>query len=509
MMFFSKRVRQLMLVVLCVLFPATTTVAASRGAEVAVLPLQDISQGHNGLDLPFTRYLVKRLAKSGTRISRSEAVIAFMSNNRIRIPGRLETYYITRLGEALGVGFVLMGTVIQNKEVPSPSLGLTLNLVRTNDARTIWSYVGGVSAADHRKLLGLGEAKSAEALEPVLVDQILRSWPGDIFKRQRQLPTSIDSVVLEPREVMPGGEVHCHVRLHTLWLQGSAPRIFLQADDQIYPATESSDGKTYEASWIAGKVDGNFPVTLVLEWPHYGRTETEQLGSYLVDGVAPLIDLSLKGAAPDTDPPLFRDQVIIVPHKVIRKPIARWRITFQNQDDVTVAHQTMTGDLPNALVWNGENSIGTLERRGIYRVKLEVWDGAGNEASATKRFELDRLPPLVTVSAIKEGQKVKFHLKKLDAKNLSKVPLAFWRLEMWSTDGKLLKSAEGEKLPVQIGMELPAGVNNKDMWGTLEAQDILGNSIRRHLSDLLKPKHEKVKKKVEKKTATKAWVKEF
>lgn len=511
MIFFSKRVRRLILVTLCILFPATPAVAASLGSQVAVFPLQDLSQGHNGLDLPFTRYLMKRLRKSGTKTSRLETVIAYMSNNRLRTPGRLETYYITRLGEELGVGFVLLGTVIQRKEFPVPSLGVTLNLVRTSDARTIWSYAGGLSAADDRKLLGIGGAKSADALEPALVDRILSSWPGDTLKRQRQMPTSIDSVVLQPRQVKPGGEVHCYVRLRNLWLQSRAPRVFLKADDQIYAAKVSGDGTTYEASWIAGKEDGSFPVMLVLQWPHYGRTETERLGSYLVDGVTPLIDLSLKGAIRETDPPLFRDEVVIVPHQVIRKPIARWRITFRNKEDVLVAVQTEEGDLPQALVWQGENGFGKLERKGVYQAKLEVWDEAGNEASATSHpFALDRIPPFLEVSVVKEGQKVKLGLKDLKEHH-NKVPLAFWRLEMWSKEGKLLNTAEGEDLPAkEIGMELPADAADKDIEAVLDVQDILGNTSRRKIHDIFKvSKPKKVKKKEEKKTATKAWVNEF
>jgi len=219
--------QKLALTVLFVLFAASMATGASSVAPVAVFPLQDMSQGRNGLDFPFTRYLIQRLQENGTEISRLDTVIAFMSNNRIRHSGQLETYHITRLREELGAAYVLLGTVIQNKDLPKPSLGLTLNLVRTNDGSTIWSYVGAVSGADERNLLGLGEATTARELEPVLADEILSRWPAsEILNQEQQSSASIDSVVLQPKKVVPGTEVHCTVRLRNLWLASRAPGFF-------------------------------------------------------------------------------------------------------------------------------------------------------------------------------------------------------------------------------------------------------------------------------------------
>jgi len=502
------KITALTLVILCVQFQAAEAAGANSSvAPVAVFPMQDMSQGRNGLNFPFTKYLAKRLEESGSEICRFETVISFMSNNRIRIAGQLETYHITRLREELGASYVLLGTVLQNKDAPVPSLGVTLNLVRTNDARTIWSYAGAVSGAEHPKLLGIGEAKYAEELMPLLADDIMNLWPGDILNQEQQGSVSIDSVALQPKQVVPGAEVHCTVRLRNIWLENRAPRVFLKADDQIYAASLSPASNTYEASWIAGKEDGRFPVTLILEWPLYGRTETVQLGYYLVDGVAPLISLNLRGEVMEGDPPVFRDKVIVVPLKLIRKPIVRWYINFRNKEDVVVAAQKGKGELPEVLIWRGQNLImERAEKEGLYQVNLEVWDQAGNKASASSRFLLNRLRPQVELAAEKTGQDVT-----VDLKHRSKVPLAFWRLEMWSKEGKLLKTAEGKDLPVQIGIELPSAEENQDIEGTLVVQDVLGNKASRKFDNLLRPPEPEKPKEgiIEEKTATKAWVEEF
>ena len=112
----------------------------------------------------------------------------------------------------------------------------------------------------------------------------------------------------------------------------------------------------------------------------------------------------------------------------------------------------------------------------------------------------------MAVAAAKEGREVM-----VDLKHDSKVPLAFWRLEMWSKEGKLLKTAEGKDLPAQIGIELPTAKEDQDIEGTLEVQDVLGNKALRKLDNLLRPPEpEKSKKEIiEEKTATKPWVEEF
>lgn len=507
------RIQQIFIVALLVLLQATMagTARAETSAPVAVFPLQDMSHGRNGINIPFTKYLAERLAASGTKICRQEAVIAFMSNNRIRVAGQLETYHINRLREELGAAFVLLGTVIQKEDKPAPALGLILNLVQTSTGRTIWSYVGAVSAADHPKLLGLGEAKTARQLEPILGDDIMRSWPGESLKQQQKKSTSVDSIVLTPREVVPGAVLHCRVRLRNRWLENRAPRVFLQADDQIYAAAWNQASNTYEASWIAGQTDGRFPVTLIVEWPLYGRTETVSLGYYLVDDVQPLIALDLKDEGMEGDLPIFRDKVVIVPRQIIRKPIARWQISFSTDDDVVIAEQKEKGDLPAMIIWRGQTGMGSMLTEGDFTVRLEVWDEAGNNASDSKKFELKKTPPVVMVAAAKEGQQVKLDMKMQGyGKHADKkIPIAFWRLEMWSNKGKLLENTEGKDLPAQVDMLLPSAEDGQDIQGTLVVRDVLGNTAYKKLGNLLQSDAEKKKKASEEKSTTKAWVEEF
>jgi hypothetical protein len=279
-------------------------------------------------------------------------------------------------------------------------------------------------------------------------------------------------------------------------------------DDQVYASSFSVATNSYEATWIAGEKDGRYPVNLLLEWPLYGRTESLPLGSYLVDGVPPLVALDLKGEALAGDPPVFREKVMILPSLIVRKPIARWRITIRDSNDRVAASQEESGNIPVRLTWSGagEEFVGGLGAvDDVYRVIFDVWDEAGNTASTSAVFELNRTPPTVAVVAEKKGQEVVVGLQRDD-----KVPLAYWRLEMWSEEGRLLKEAEGQELPPVISVELQADEQNKKIEGVLVTEDILGNRARQQIADFFPPPIEKeAGKEKAGKSATENWVNDF
>jgi TolB-like protein len=479
---------------------------AAASAKVAVFPLQELGDGRNQVNLPFTRALVERLTKSGNDVVSLDTVIAFMAHNRIRTVGRLETFYISRVREDLGAAFVLLGTVTQEKKIPEASFGLTLSLVRTNDARTVWSYVGSFSTSDERRILGIDEPQSVADLHPLLLEDISGRWPWKIINEIQQAGSiSIDSMALGPAQVRPGGEVHARVRLRDVWRAGHAPRVFFKADDQLYPATGSDDGHTFKATWVAGEKDGNFPVTLVLQWPLYGRTENSMLGTYVVDSTEPLFDIDLRGVTLKDGKPVFHQSVVIVPRLLVHKPLARWRLSFHSEETGRqVGALDGRGNLPERFIWQGRGQEG-VEPDGTYKVVLKAWDEAGNSASASREVVLDRSIPQVKMSLSKSDDGMVVQLD-----DQGKVPLSYWRMEMWTKEGKFLTQAEGKKLPVKIGVDLSEADRNQTIQGFVIVRDVLGTRVRRKVEDLLpkltpKPKAEKKKPA----GLSKSWVDEF
>ena len=466
-----------LLVALCLGLPAVGLAAV---APVAVFPLQELGAGRNEVNLPLTRLLTDRLTVGGNEISRHETVIAFMANNRIRVVGYLESFHLARVREDLGAAFVLLGTVSQRKEWPQPSLGLTLQLVRTSDARAVWSYIGYVSVDDERRPLGVGEPRSVSDLQALLLDDILLRWPWEIVGEvQRSGVVSVDAITLQPTQVRPGGEIHAKVRLRNVWLPGRAPRVFFKADDQLHAARVSADGSTYEATWIAGEKDGRFPVTLILEWPLYGRTEAALLGSYLVDGNPPLFEIELRGTQLYEGVPVFRNELVILPRLLVRKPLERWRLDFRNASGQSIGVVDGDGNLPERFVWGGRNTEGIAVEDGDFEVVLEAWDKAGNSAKASRHVTMERRLPEVELAVARSGRELV-----VDLEQSSKIPLAYWRMEMWTSEGKLLTEREGRELPVQIGIELPVE-EDPEIEGYVVVQDVLGKQVRQRLRDLL------------------------
>jgi hypothetical protein len=468
--------------------------------------LQKFGEGRNDVDLGFTRILAKRLADSGNEIIGFKSVIAYMATNRIRSVGHLETYNISRLRTDLGVSFVLLGTITERKERPEPSLGLTLELVRTSDARTVWNYIGSLSTGEERRILGIGEPKSTDDLQPLLLDEIIAQWPWQMIKEEQPSSTiNIETAVLEPKYVKPGEEVRSTVRLRNSFRADQAPRVFFKVGQQLYPATVSSDGRTYTASWVVGEKDGSFPVILLFSWPLYGRTETALLGRYIIDGSSPLFELQLSGAKIVNGIPVFNDKLVIKPRMLVRKTMSRWRLAFYHGNGDLYGDMTGDGNLPESFVWGAKDKYGNIEN-GAYDVVVEAWDQAGNMGKATRRVELNRSSANVEVSSAVKGNELVVNLK-----HQGRVPLAFWRLQMWSEEGDLLSQTEGKELPIRIGVKLPGSGQDRKIEGTLFAQDIFGNQIRQKVSNLLPHIEDKAKPKVkeEDKTVSESWVDEF
>jgi TolB-like protein len=469
-----------MLALCCLCLP--TLALAATVAPVAVFPLQELGGSRNEINLSLTRLLIERLSASGNEVSDYDTVVAFMAHNRIRHAGTLETYNLSRVRDDLGAAFVLLGTVSQRKEQPQLALGLTLQLVRTSDARTIWSYTGHAGAGDTRRLMGVGEPRTVADLQELLFAEILRHWPWEMVREIQQAGViSIDTIRLEPDVVRPGGEVFARVRLRNVWLPGRAPRVFFKADDQLYAARASADGTTYEANWVAGQKDGRFPVTLIFEWPLYGRKESALLGTYTVDGTLPLFEIELRGTQLYQGMPTFRRELVIIPQLLVRKPLQRWRLAFHDAASALLGADEGEGNLPERFIWQGLKADGELVDDGVYRVVVEVWDRAGNQAKASREVARSASVPEVELSAARSGRDLV-----LDLEQSGKVPLAFWRLDMWTRDGKLLTEREGRELPARIDVELPTGDPDAQVEGLLVVQDAFGNRVRHKLQDLLR-----------------------
>ncbi|MBU1688468.1 MAG: hypothetical protein KJ589_14100 [Proteobacteria bacterium] len=416
---------------------------------MAVFPIEDLSQGQNGVNIEMTEYLSWDMNQKGFDVVAKDEVMSFMARNRVRWLGFLDTRHIILAREELGVDLILFGTMTLRQEKISPSFGLTLYLVRTEDTRTLWTGSGGLSQQDIVNLLGVGEKEEAEGLLPRLAQNVMTSWPVEfetVEKQQHAL--EIESVDLTPVHVRRGDQVNCNVRLRTRWSDEDMPRVFFKVSGRVYMARQSEDGFGYESDWMVSDRDGRYPVTLVINWPS-GYKKVAFLGAYTIDSAPPKLVLELKGVQLEGTV-AFRDQVIIIPRMLRREPVARWKLKVEDEAGQEQMSYTGYGQLPKRFVWNGRGKDGWPAAEGIYRVTLQVWDRSDNLAVATQPVAVARTPPAMVLEAKNQGRDMI-----VDLDHDGKVPIAFWRMEMRSETGELIKVAEGDQLPYRMDVTLP------------------------------------------------------
>ena len=484
--------------------------------SVAVFPVEDLSQGKNSVNFAVTDYLSQTLLAKGLDVISADKVMAFMAENRIRRVGYLDTGYVLMAGDELAVDFLLFGTICQRRESVLPAIGLTLNLVRTSNADTVWSDSGGLSTADVQRLLGLSEPGSVAELLPLLADTVMSSWP-DVFDAALPAPrvyrqtNEIESVNLAPKYLRPGEEVRCKIRLRPAGQDEEQPVVYIKVGNRVYLAQETPAGLEYEAAWIGSEgrphgpvvtkqdihlaaingddptlfesiwieedKDDHYSVSLILSWPS-GQQEGIFVGSYVVDSCPPEAALEVVGTKIEGRV-TFRDKVDIIPYVVEREQLSRWQIAVENQEGKVIALDEGDGNLPYRFTWKGQFNSGLRVEQGQYTIVLSAWDRAGNMGRSSQAVSFFRTPPMLELRATKQQGKML-----LDIRHEGPVPLDRWCLEVWTNQGILLKAAEGENLPVTVEVPFAQLPESSIMEGYLFARDILGNRSRQEINDL-------------------------
>lgn len=439
-------------VLLSFAFFLSVDVSPVRALTVAVFPIEDLSQGQNGVNAELTDYLAWDMNRRGFDVIGNDTVVSFMARNRVRWLGFLDTRHIIMAKEEMGADLVLFGTMSLREDGLSPSFGITLYLVRTTDTRTLWTASGGLAQQDVVNLLGIGESKEREGLLPKLAQSVLAKWPEELeYTSKPQHALEIEDIELSPAHVRRGDKVTCNVRLRTTWPAEDAPRIFFKAAGRVYMARKEAPGDVYSSDWDVAENDGRYPVTMVINWPS-GHKKVSFLGAYSVDSTPPKLVLDLKGVQLEGTV-AFRDQIIIIPRMLRREPVARWKLTVEDESGEEQLSYTGYGEMPSRFVWDGKGKDGWPAAEGVYNVSLQVWDRADNMAVASQPVAVARTPPAMVLEAKNRGRDMI-----IDLSHDGRVPIAFWRMEMRSETGEMIKVAEGSQLPVRMDVNIPTKI---------------------------------------------------
>jgi len=470
-------------------------VSAQPINKVAVLPIQDLTHGANGVNFNCTDMLEQDLSNHGIKTVSNKQIMSFLVRHRIRWTGYIDSYDAFLLGKELKTNYVLLGTICQYNNRIEPRVGLTLVLLNTKTATNVWAWVGSLSIKDFIHPLGLFEPKNAASILPYLINKAVNAFPRTIELKGKIFPCcSIKNVIIRPRFVKPGDPVTCIVRVNRL-SNNIKPVIKLYLDNN-YIRLKYIYGNEYKAIFKAPIRQGSFPVYLTYQVNN--RLHKLYVGNVVVDSQAPKVKLIARGVH-IWNAIALKKRLIILPRLTNPEPISRWQIAVCTLDGEKILSQDGPGPLPSRFFWSGQDASGAMVATGVYKIVLDIWDMAGNKAQASIRVAVIRTPPQIKVSS-------RFIHNKLflTVTNDTDIPLSFWRLEIFEGNN-LLDTDIGSKLPATVSLSIPKKKSAK-LFCIVTARDIFGNITKKKFETTIMIRHGK---KVSKKKINNNWTPTF
>lgn len=453
----------------------TTPVSRCYAMTIAVLPVEDLSQGDNGLNLAITRTLEELLADKGFSVSSQNEVVNFMVKNRVRWLGLLSSPYVRRIQEQLQVDYLLLGSISQQRTAPPFALNLNLQLIRTKDSRIIWSTTTEQSDVNKVSILALSTLRDKAEIEYQVANDALETIP---VATEKDLPiaqqTHIESVKLSPKIVKPGEKVHCQIKLSSTITDQTGTTVSIFVGEQIIEAQYDSQASAFLASWLSESANKKYIVTATISADKQTGREII-IGNYRVDSQPPLLKLLVKGQEID-GLVILQKQVRIIPALQSPEPISRWQLTVHDAEGRQLVNETGSKLLPPQFTWWGQEQNGSQVKDGLYSIELSIWDRAGNLASSQESIKVFRKKPEMTIAMKKQP-----HTLAVALNYDGEVPLAYWRLQVRDKDGTILAERSGSEESNKIILPLKMA-SQKSLKYRVYAQDMLGNYIQKDLT---------------------------
>jgi len=440
--------------------------------KVAVLPIQDLTHGANGVNFNCTNLLEKSLLKHGVNVVNNKQIMSLLVKYRIRWTGFLDSYDIYILGQDLKTNYILIGTICECSNKIDPRVSMTLTLVNSKTSKSVWAWTGSLSIKDFIHPLGLFEPKNASDLLPILVAKAIGNFPKDIEFKGNICPNCIiRDIVVRPRFIRSGQYVTCIVRINQLNYRVN-PIIKLHLNNTFIKLKLISKDE-YKATFVGPMKQGSFP--LYLTYQINNKTNQIYVGNITIDNKAPKVELIARGIHLWNAVALKR-RLVILPRLSNPEPISRWQIAVCTLDGEKILSQDGPGPLPSRFFWRGQDASGAMVATGVYKIVLDIWDMAGNKAEASIKVAVIRTPPQIKVSSKLINNKLF-----LTVKNDTDIPLSFWRLEVFNGD-KLVKTEIGSKLPVTIKFSNLKKGSSK-LYCIVTARDIFGNTTKKKFTN--------------------------
>lgn len=525
------RIAALLMLLLVMPIPA-------HAARVALMPTASLVGENNSLNTELGDKLATRLALRGDTIISGAEIEDFLSRHRIRNAGYLETFQILQAGQELNVDFIFLASVCQF-DPTGPSIGLTASLYRTSDTRIVWSGTMGLSGADEQRLLDLDPINSLDKLQTIVLERLFFDLPplgAELSLAGMKLaglsPSGggyyeIESAVIMPQHVQPGGTVSCTIRLRSIGNPEHRPKIYIKSGNQVHHAMETHDPLNYQVTWEAqpaaadpvvvamndptpmlyrnilasDEAEAVFPVSIELAEPD-GHQQSSFVGTYAVDSQAPIFSLVPQGMLINGKM-YFADRLPIGINFERREPAMLWQFSITDIKGQTVLEENGRNFLPPRFEWNGKRLSGKKIKPGEYEIRLSLWDRAGNMGSAVSQVIYAPDPPAVEVTAKTQAPAPSVTLSQEYG-----VGTEFWQLEIWSDKDELVEQREGTSLPLVLSLPEPADNGPVNTY-FLTARNALGKSARLNLTAKIDLALKNIASAAESPTSLETWIENF
>ncbi len=148
-----------------------------EGAKIAVLPFENLS-GKEGASEKITEYFVIAL-QSNDNIETSEfgQVYDYLRQFRIRSASLLTSNQIDSLSVAMGISYIVAGSVLDFRETDNqylgkvPQVSLNVRLIDCASHKTVWTGVVNARGDQSEWIFGIGAIRSLEELAHTVVSQ--------------------------------------------------------------------------------------------------------------------------------------------------------------------------------------------------------------------------------------------------------------------------------------------------------------------------------------------------
>lgn len=449
------------------------TASVCGAYTIAIVPVANLNQGRNGVDLELTEKLEEQLRKDQFTVIDSQEVMAFMVEHAVRHCGELDTLTCRIMANKLKSDTVMVATVLDDFDNISSSLTLTLYDGKTGKGQLSKTFNYHIN--DRQPFLGLGKIDSFDQLQRNLIAEVgdfLKQNPITFSSNDEQALRNyqVSDIQITPQLVRGASDLSCRLKMRFI---GEEPEyIQLTSAGKKTILRRSKIANTYEGTLKAHMTEGEYPVDLQLHW-RGGQQETiPQLSNYHVANNPSQLELRICSGLNLGEVYAFSDRVKLLPAMTPSRPIDCWKFTITDKHGKVVMSEKHHTPLPEQLQWRGTDNNRRRLDVGEYEMGLEVWDIAGNLAATTSTLYLQpKEIDLVTIN--QQFNNERHQLELLPAENTI-VPIDHWAITLETDQGEIVYSTRGHKLPALV--TLPASLNYDELSCTVKVLDKLGNN---------------------------------